>query len=68
MEFNKFRERKIEALQMRRELAERIAEGASRREIRMMRKNIHEYEAQTKEIARLLEDENGRIGNKIGFL
>ena len=68
MEYKKFRERKNEALQMRRMLAKRISEGASRREVRMLRKSIHEYEAETKEIARLLADENGRIGNKIGFL
>ena len=62
------RERKKQARVMRRELAEKIVKGISKRELRHELDYIYDFESEIELLEYLLSDEVGRIVNKIGFL
>lgn len=62
------RERKEQARRMRRQVAEWVLEGMSKREARREYDRIAEYEHRTEAAEELLAEEKSFIVNKIGFV
>jgi hypothetical protein len=62
------RERKEQARRMRRQVAEWVLEGMSKREAQREYDRIAKYEYRTEAAEELLVEEKGFIVNKIGFV